>query len=732
MNLLEKIDNELRMLTESLSPEKLSELMTFAKIVDPNLEGSSLKDAWGLKDTKWNELVKNVSESKNNNIKYYVVKLENAVDKKTKNKISDNYLYLNWTGDLVKDKELEDVYLTNMNNATVLQTNFLEKDERDKLVKALSEDETSKNIAYSDLNCVEKNETANEHLTLFDVINYYYEFATNGGDINKDYNDYWKRAVLVNVSDEKNIISNKIMTLLIKARKQNSALRTCLQTDQVASETIYALLDERSRYEMSVDQIINYNNYFLLDLLVRGCYKSNFKSASDIIQSFAVFDKIRNDFEYGQLKLKYNLEDILQGNTKKDKADTLARNVLTYTDNIDNNIFLEITSSDDPSNIVTDYIRNKDIIAKVNVSDNLRVCEMTQIKAILDEIVDQVNTEGNKYFLLIGKNKYKLFENEGKLISKENSILFNNKSVVIFAFGLSSSLDEKDNQFTQLTDLNNAVQFNFSAEKPYNVADYFEIKNGLLVTKDIFILKSTEGTNTLFSYDLENKKLTILTPPEVPTEKDLQNAEDKENDDNLAKEAKLDNETRAKLQEAIINYLKLHKTKLLPKDNLIEKFIRTPQSSNYEKLKEIVLQQLFERPDMYYYNSDTNEIGNIENTYLSMLVDILNKNLDRAKEKMNNMYAKHNISPYIDIQYRQFPNINKETAQDIAQKLDTLKNILNQDTTNSTNSIDSNTKKQLRNHKGDLADTIAWLNNRLGPKKSAVVKNTAEPTDNNE
>lgn len=728
MNLLEKIDNELRLLNESIDPKKEQEIVNLAKAKDPGINGSTLKGIWGPKDSKWNSLIDPVMS---NDKKLYVVKLRNAVDKVSKNAISDNNLYVNWTGNLITDNELENAYLTNINNATRIDDNFLDKDERKKIIDALNKDENSKNIKYDDINCVELKLKNTDYVTLSDLIEYYYSIATNGGDIN-DYSDYWKRAVQISVGSTKNIISNDIMQLLIKARN-NLDLFDCLKTKKLASQTIYSLLDSSaSRYDMNVDQIINYKKYFLLSLLVYGCYdNSGFKNVGDVIQSFAIFDKIKKDYEYGQLALKYNLEDILQGNNLKEKADTLAQNVLTYKDNIDNNPFVEILGYDKPDEEVKERAISDDTINKLlsndKVSDEIKtikICKVTEVKAILDDIVDETNTEHNKHFLIVGNNKYQLLPSNNQLKPKDKKIFFEGKSPIIIAYGLSSSLDEKDNQFVGLTEVDKAVEFSFSTkDTTYNINDYFEVKDGLLVTRTPFILETKSESDNLFYFDMKAMKLVITTAPRAATEEDKEEAKEQEKvQNNPTKESKLDDETRTKLQEAIINYLKLHKTKLLPNDNQIEKFIRTPQSANYEKLKELVLQQLFERPDIYYYNKDTNEIGNIENTYMSMLFDILNNNLDSAKEKMNHITS-HNISPYIDIQYGKL-RAPKLTSQDVANKLDILSNLLKQDATYATNKIDTDIKRELNKpeNKQNLADLIAWFNSRLAPKNSVNIE----------
>ncbi len=733
MNLLEQIDNELRLLNESIDPKKEQEIVNLAKAKDSSINGTTLKGIWGPKDSKWNSLIEPVMS---NNKKVYVVKLTNAVDKRSKNAIADNKLYINWTGDIVTDKELQDAYLTDINNATQFPENFLTDDERKKLIDALNKDENSKDIKYDDMNCVEVKLSKVDYVTLSDLIEYYYSIATNGGDIN-DYSDYWKRAVQTSVGSTKNLISNNIMQLLIKARN-NLDLFDCLKTKQLASQTIYSLLSSSaSKYDMTVDQIINYKKYFLLSLLVHGCYdNSGFNSVGDIIQSFAVFDKIKNDYEYGQLALKYNLDELLQGKDAKDKAVTLAQNILTYDTNIDNNPFLQIIGYEKPEKDITNEINRRisenELINKILQDtteapkdiENIKVCKITEVKAILDDIVDESNTERNKHFLIIGKNKYQLLPGENQLTPKDKKIFFDNKQVIVIAYGLSSSLNEKDNQFSDLTDINNSVEFSFSSDgATYNVNDYFEVKDGLLVTRTSFVLETEGDAKTLFHFDMNKKKLIITTPPRAATEEDKEEAKEQEKvQNNPTKEPKLDDETRTKLQEAIINYLKLHKTKLLPNDNQIEKFIKTPQGSNYEKLKEIILEQLFERPDIYYYNKETNEIGNIENTYMSMLFDILNNNVEAAKEKMNGLTS-HHISPYIDVQYRNL-RAPKLTSQDVANKLNVLANILKQDGTYATDKIDNNVKKVLNkpDNKKDLAELIAWFNNRLAPKNSVKVE----------
>ena len=728
MNLLEKIDNELRLLNESIDPKKEQEIVNLAKTKDPGINGSTLKGIWGPKDSKWNSLIDPLMS---NEKRLYVVKLDNAVDKVSKNAISDNMLYVNWTGDLINDKELEDAYVTNIDNATKIDDNFLDKDERKKIIDALNKDERSKNIKYDDINCVETKVKNSDYVTLSDLIEYYYSIATNGKDIN-DYSDYWKRAVQISVGSTKNIISNDIMQLLIKA-STNSELFNCLKTKQLASQTIYSLLDSSaSRYDMSVDQIFNYKKYFLLSLLVYGCYdRSGFKNVGDVIQSFAIFDKIKKDYEYGQLALKYNLDDILQGNNLKEKADTLAQNVLTYKDNIDNNPFVEILGYDKPTEEVTERAVSGDTINKLLTSDKLsdeiktiKICKVTEVKAILDDIVDETNTEHNKHFLIVGNNKYQLLPGDNKLKPIDKKIFFEGKSPIIIAYGLSSSLDEKDNQFVGLTDINKAVEFSFSTkDTTYNINDYFEVKDGLLVTRTPFVLETKSKADNLFHFDMNQMKLIITTAPRAATEEDKEEAKEEEKiQNNPTKKEKLDEETKSKLKDAVINYLKVHKPKLLPNDNQIEKFIKTPQSANYEKLKELVLQQLFENPDMYYYNKDTNEIGNIENTYMSMLVDILNNNIDSAKEKMNNITS-HNISPYIDIQYRKLKS-PKLTSQDVANKLDILSNLLKQDATYATNKIDTDIKRELNKpeNKQNLAELIAWFNSRLAPKNSVKIE----------
>ena len=92
---------------------------------------------------------------------------------------------------------------------------------------------------------------------------------------------------------------------------------------------------------------------------------------------------------------------------------------------------------------------------------------------------------------------------------------------------------------------------------------------------------------------------------------------------------------------------------------------------------------------------------------MSMLVDILNNNVDAAKQKMNSITS-HNISPYIDVQYRNL-KAPRLTSQDVASKLNILSNILKQDGTYATDKIDSGVKKQLstNENKKNLADLIA-------------------------
>ena len=119
-----------------------------------------------------------------------------------------------------------------------------------------------------------------------------------------------------------------------------------------------------------------------------------------------------------------------------------------------------------------------------------------------------------------------------------------------------------------------------------------------------------------------------------------------------------------------------------------------------------------------------------------MLVSILNNNVEEAKNKLYSITS-HNISPYIDVQYRKLP-APKQTAQEIAQKLDNLSNILKQDVSSATDKIDSKVKKELSKpeRKDELAQLIAWFNSRLAKKNSATIKsndaNNSNPEDNNE
>ncbi len=737
MNLLEKIDKELSILNESIDPVKEKQIMEIAKSIDSNIASNAqtLKNIWGPKDAKWNKLIEPVIS---NDIETYVVQLVEGYYIDSKNALSSEFMYLKWDGDLATGNTLT-VKLTNLEDATRV-AKPLNSEELKKLKINLQEDPNSKAIKYKDLKCIPYS-GSNNPLKVYDIVSYYYELFVNASF--SDLSEYWQRAAQVSVGSTKNIISNDILQFLIKAHG-DATLSTCLRNDQIASETIYALLDDNSsKYSMTVDQILNYKRYFLLALLVYGCYdKSGFNSVSDVIQSFAIFDKVRNDFEYGQLKLKNNLEQILQGDSSKEKALTLAQNLLTYSKSIENNALLVALPN------VSEYIEEQTFITPINIEggaeslSNLRVCNVAEVKSILDDIVDELNTERNKYFLVVGDNKYQLLEDNNThiLYPKNNKVIFTNNKTVVVAFGLSSSIDDKDNQFTDLTDLNSSVIFNFAGKDEntnYVVSNYFEIVDGLLVTRDDFVLENKgRGGASLFSIDINQRKLEVKTPPRVATEQDIEQEKEKQKQEKSNKEKKLDEETKEKLKQAVIDYLKVHKTKLLSNDNQIEKFIKTPQSQNYEKLKELILEQLFEKPEIYYYDNETNEIKNVENTYMSILVSILNNNVEEAKNKLYSITS-HNISPYIDVQYRKLP-APKQTAQEIAQKLDNLSNILKQDVSSATDKIDSKVKKELSKpeRKDELAQLIAWFNSRLAKKNSATIKsndaNNSNPENNNE
>lgn len=708
-NLLEQIDNVLSTLNEDIRDRIYAPLINAAKTIDPTV--SNVID-WGNTDNKWNELLKLVLENdqmKKSNVEYNLIVAKDAKDKNG-NPINDNYVNWNFTS--------RTATLTNKENATILEVGGLLKNKLlSDIKKALVNDPKTQDISYSNLE-VEKQQKTKVNMDVNTLIAYYFEKITNK-DYNNDVPDYWKRTMTNDVSKTKQITPSQIIWFIINATKapaiHGSNVLDILRNEKV-SRIVFTLLDED---RINASMLSNISKYFILDALFAGCYDKI--SYQEFMQSFTTYTNMKERYAHNTSMIKDNINKYLNAKSTEDRAEIVAQNVI-----------LCFKDSDLESNAL--YIAaNKteyDPEFKINVIDSedltkYRALHSAEIKSLLQEILSEESKKQTvQYWLSIGNNSYILMPNNNKLVNlsrdAEDGIIFKSKSIVKICHSVKDGISTSDNLFIP-KDIKVAVETKIP---DFNINDSFEItKEGLRVKGNDF--KLVGSTVVTLEVDPKTNSIVTLKLSGKPTFVSKEEASKGNSDTTNGKGSKKD------YIEAISKYLKENKPQALKTDSEVDLFMNTRNSEpKFDMYRDSAINEITNNPDLYLYDKENKAIRNIKNTMLEVLIDLLNGDLDKAKEGIENKKASsHNISDNILINTNRLHS-PKITSQQVADKLTALASILNQDRSNAVNKIDKRVKDQL--NKDELAQLIAWFNHAFGRGNMAKIKSDAQEEGSSE
>lgn len=701
--LLEQIDNMIINLNEALSKSEAQKVVDLAKTVDPNVF-NDIK--WSTLDDKWNQLVKaclSRSSISNNITKTYLI-AQDAVDANN-NPITDNYVKWN--------DQTKEATLTSKENASLVMDGS--PFDVALISRWLDKDPVTKDYKYKQL--VKTKEKVNKfdsnaEATLDEVIAYYYELAT--GENYSKVPDYWKRAIQNDVAGHKNITNSKMLAFIIAATKTTLNGKSILSilSDELISRISWSLINEN---HLDGSQLKAINKLFVLAALYSGCFEG--LSVDDALQLFDTFRMIKQS--YGKNYVRNNVDARLSGDSEEAKAITLAENLILTPKkaSLDENPIIVAMN-----NAVTTDEKSEEALKinpiKIDELSKYRANKKSEITSILKLILNPDGLEEEYYWLIVNdKEKYKLIPEDGKLILSGVDLKLEQNSLIKVAYGNSKLAVDSDNLFT-VDNLDTAIIF-IDSDK-FNAADYFTIRDSEVYSINNTSLALRKSNKLIFVADeKDNRKIARMIIDAKP--KEIEQSEEDKTAEEKTQEIKRDK--LISYAEAVINYLKEHKTKALPTDRDVEKFIKGRQSAIYEAYKNAIYNELEKNPEFYLFDADKKEIKDIKNTMLEILIDILNGKTDVAKGKLDNRETSSNISDNIKINYRKL-RAPKWKSTDVASKLQTLANILNQDKSNITNKIDDSVKNQL--DKDELAKLIAWFNSRFAKSNQAEIDKNPE------
>ena len=705
--LLEQIDNVLFTLKEDLNDKKFIPLINAAKLIDPRI---SNEINWGKLDNSWNKLVDTLSNPSIN-----VVKAKNAkyIDngRERNDLVPDKKTYIKWD---LNNKTAE---LTTIDQATPIdksQNNLLTD-----ISEWLKNDLKSKEIVYDELIMV--TDKARKQAALSILLAYYFEKQT-GKDYDSTVPDYWKSAILNDVKSNTEITSSKVMWFVITANNENLRDLNILSIlrDEKISRIIFTLLDENKINASMLPRIEK--EYFILNAILSGCYED--LSYQEAIQSFTTYTNISRQYLNNDHFLKPNVSRYLAGDDEDDKAITLAENsilCLKYADVESNQLY--IAAQKNPDEYDENFKINK--LPTDNRLSGYRALHSAEIKSLLQEIIsEEAKNETVQYWISIGNNNYVLMptkDNKLVTLDEKDGVIFTSGEVVKVCHCTKGLISESKNLFTP-TDITSALETSIN---DFSLTDSFEIdeKEGLKVKGNDFKLKG----KSVVSFQVDTKSNTIVKLKLSGSISFISEAEAKRGNSKATTsnglDARLD---KADAVEAISKYLKENKPQSLETDDKVDLFMNTRNKEpKFDMYRDSTIRELMSAPDLYLYDSTNKVIKNIKNTMLEVLIDLLNGDLDKAKDALDS----HALSPFINVNYRSLP-AKEWSSKTVAQKLSDLANILNQDQINAANKIDKRVKDQL--DKQELADLVAWFNSRFIKGRTAKAAHDATETNNEE
>lgn len=743
--LLEQLDFELNQLNENLQNEQVQKIIQVAQTIDSTFRSKP----WDRFDKRWNDLIFNI-DNKSAQIEDTSDHFFKVVDLKDDqgNPITDK-VYVLWDetsnkATLVTKDEASSYYKRNngkLHWIKNLRDRKAIKDLIGKISKSLEQDELTKNYSYKEIIL---DETSNKALNTkkeikqglavnFNSALEYYFNTFCGNNAWDSITGYWRKSMVDDARFSKSVTTSNIIQFIIegivtkvKIRDrefievlngftggENEAIRLILTPDNSMGISF--------SYKNLFDTLEKGTN-FLLKVLFSGCYaKMDYKTILSSFDSYRnMLDHFKDDLKS---KISENLYDkLIEDNKTEDNnilAEALAENIIIYEgDSISDNPILSFI--DNQANKAITLIESD----KKYFIGNYKATTKAERQAVIDRF--NISSEVEQYWLIISKNNYyTLNQNGSKLLVNENLINFK-KGIVKVARCVESAIGRAYNM-VRADDLEKIIHLSDDLKNKVDLEQYFKIDSNdeLQVIKEFSI--DNASANLEFNLNAQNTLITSITIKGGIGEIQPEANEDEEEEEQEKQEEKKPKASKVLSKDdaiqAITNYLKEHKTKMLDTDAKVNTFMSEVQDKRYENCKLKAIKELQEQPQLYHYDFDTKKIlgddgkGDVIGTDLDTLLLILNKQFEKAAEEIKaEKVGKSNITGddriVINTKKLKAPNIS---AKDVSSKINAIANILSQDTTNDT--LNANRDVMNKISKGELAELIAWFNDRFKSSK---------------
>jgi len=725
--LINAIDEAIDYVNEDITAPQQVTLLSLINKVEGTERYSSLntfkQNPWGRLDNKWDKLVKEIPNTQLPNSTSNTILKVNGVEGQDGVAIPDSESYIAF------DANTQSATLTTKDKATPVDSGWLKNKLLGKTVyKWLKNNprNTSRGLKFEGASISSEKDKfpkfkKNQRLDYTALAEFYFNLFND----NKWNNvpSYWQTAIANDIINTKSILSSISMHFIDKAESiefRNKPLLTTLEDEQI-SQLIHFIVVEQQALDLSNFNDNTLKQSFILSAILTGCFNSlSYRDGAKLIEEFTNIKRY-----YGSMKDA--IKNIIEGDDEEDKAEALAENAILNRGSLDNNPFIRWARLNNKA----EYLEEYDPVKLIDFDTLMAYSAVTQdeLKRILTVIMDPDKGAELNWYLLVNSKKYPLKENN-KNLSLANSkqvIEFFEDSEIKIVFSREKSVFDSSNKLD--VDLEH-IKLKNTLNKELEAANYFDLTDDGLTIKTGQGFKSNKFTakvegsgrneivvelNITYNEELKGKD----PHPEKPKPKDEQNSTNSK----VTTTKETSKITKEQAKDAIKRYLLDHPTKLLKGKEAIDQFI-----DHYKDLKgndldpkyitRIVrsISDLMQNPEDYDYDAKLNKINSTAQTTFSILLDLLNGDLDSAIEQQEkeNEDNKSRI-PGVSVKGRS----KSLTAQQVADKLKHLEDILRTDKTNSDNRVAKHTMEQINS--SELSDLIKWFNSRFNPKNQANV-----------